>query len=76
MVRIIFVVEPYDELVLSNPIDQIITPGGFIFMASLNSEIIGTFAFIKKKKVFMSSVKWPLRLNNAEWVLGIKSFVL
>ena len=45
-----FVVEPYDELVLSNPIDQIITPGGFIFMASLKSEIIGTFAFIKKEE--------------------------
>ncbi|MDB3997691.1 GNAT family N-acetyltransferase [Flavobacteriaceae bacterium] len=45
-----FVVEPYDELVLSNPIDQIITPGGFIFMASLNGEIIGTFAFIKKEE--------------------------
>ncbi|MGI9540938.1 MAG: GNAT family N-acetyltransferase [Flavobacteriaceae bacterium] len=45
-----FDVEPYDELVLSNPIDQIITPGGFIFIASLNSEIIGTFAFIKKEE--------------------------
>ena len=56
-----FVVEPYDELVLSNPIDQIITPGGFIFMASLKSEIIGTFAFIKKEEGVYEFSKMAVR---------------
>ena len=31
-----FVVEPYDDLVLSNPVEQIIAPGGAIFMLQLN----------------------------------------
>ena len=43
-----FIVEPYDELVLSNPIEQIIEPGGFIFMVMCADKVIGTFAFIKK----------------------------
>ncbi len=43
-----FVVEPYDELVLTNPVEEIIQPGGFIFMVALKGKIIGTFAFLKK----------------------------
>ena len=44
-----FEVEPYDELVLSNPQTEIIDKGGAIFMTYLNQEVIGTFAFIKKE---------------------------
>lgn len=44
-----FVVEPIDDLVLSNPKTKILDPGGHIIMATLNEEVIGTFAFIKKE---------------------------
>jgi len=44
-----FVVEPIDELVLSKPMEQIIAPGGFIFMTALEQQVMGTFAFIKKE---------------------------
>jgi N-acetylglutamate synthase-like GNAT family acetyltransferase len=43
-----FVVEPYDELVLSNPETEILNKNGFIFMTANENEIIGTFAFLKK----------------------------
>jgi GNAT superfamily N-acetyltransferase len=42
-----FVVEPTDEYVLSNPVESIIKPGGLIYFAKFNNEIIGTFALIK-----------------------------
>ena len=45
-----FKVEPIDELVLNNPKREIIDKGGFIFMIEKNSDIIGTFAFIKKSE--------------------------
>lgn len=43
-----FEVEPIDERVLSNPRSEILDSGGFIFMAEIKYEVIGTFAFIKK----------------------------
>ena len=43
-----FEVEPYDELVLSNPQKEILDPGGQIFMLLKDNHIIGTFAFINK----------------------------
>ena len=43
-----FVVEAIDELVLSHPQTEIIDQGGFIFMATLEEVIVGTFAYIKK----------------------------
>ena len=43
-----FKVEPIDERVLSNPKREILDPGGFIVMAEIDSEVIGTFAYIKK----------------------------
>jgi GNAT superfamily N-acetyltransferase len=43
-----FEVEPIDERVLSNPRSEILDSGGFIFMAEIKDEVIGTFAFIKK----------------------------
>ena len=53
-----FVVEPYDDLVLSNPAEQIIAPGGAIFMIQLNKIIMGPLPLSKKKMASMSSVKW------------------
>ncbi len=45
-----FVVEPYDYLVLNNPSKEIIETGGEIFMVSIDGNIIGTFAFLKKRE--------------------------
>ena len=43
-----FEMEPEDILVLNNPHDYIIKPGGKILFASLNDKIIGTCALLKK----------------------------
>lgn len=43
-----FKVEPYDQKMLANPQEEIIEPGGFIFMMTLNTQLIGTFAFLKQ----------------------------
>lgn len=42
-----FKVEPKDELVLSNPQEEIIDKGGMIFYAKYNGKIIGTVSLIK-----------------------------
>jgi ribosomal protein S18 acetylase RimI-like enzyme len=42
-----FVVEPIDNEILSDPKKFIIDKGGFIFFASFEGEIAGTFALIK-----------------------------
>ncbi|SFZ91731.1 Predicted N-acyltransferase, GNAT family [Flaviramulus basaltis] len=41
-----FVVEPYDEEVLSKPETYIVNKGGHIFFAKLNNEIVGTVALM------------------------------
>lgn len=48
-----FRVEKGDEISLSNPKEEIIDKGGFIFYAKLDGEIVGTVSLIKKsEKVF------------------------
>ena len=47
-----FYVEPYDEKVLSNPQKYVIDPGGFIFLAKYNNEIVGVVALINQKTFF------------------------
>lgn len=42
-----FRVEEKDELVLSNPQEEIIDKGGMIFYAKLNNEILGTVSLMK-----------------------------
>ena len=42
-----FVVEPNDEVQLSNPQTEIIDKGGLIFYASYNNQIVGTYTLIK-----------------------------
>jgi ribosomal protein S18 acetylase RimI-like enzyme len=43
-----FKVEPGDVIALSNPQEEIIDKGGFIFYAKFNDEIIGTSSLLKK----------------------------
>ena len=47
-----FYVEPYDEKVLSNPKEYVINPGGFIFFAKYENEIVGVVSLINQKTFF------------------------
>lgn len=47
-----FYVEPYDEQVLSNPQKYVLNPGGYIFFAKYNDEIVGVIALINQKTYF------------------------
>ena len=47
-----FYVEPYDEMVLSNPEKYVIEPGGFIFFAKYNDKIVGVVSLINQKTFF------------------------
>ena len=44
-----FEVEEIDERVLSHPDTEILAPGGYIFMVENQGEVVGTFAYIKKR---------------------------
>ena len=55
-----FAVEPYDYLVLNNPSKEIIETGGEIFMVSIEGNIIGTFAFLKKEEKLFEFSKMAL----------------
>lgn len=47
-----FYIENYDEKVLSNPKKYVIDPGGFIFFAKYNTEIVGVVSLINQKTFF------------------------
>lgn len=49
-VRKYFSVEPMDEIMLSNPKENIIDKDGYIFFAEWKGEIAGTFALLKEEK--------------------------
>ena len=55
-----FEVEPIDERVLCNPRSEILDSGGFIFMAEIKDEVIGTFAFIKKRNQIYEFTKMAI----------------
>ncbi|MDD7913924.1 GNAT family N-acetyltransferase [Polaribacter ponticola] len=47
-----FYVEPYDEKILSNPKKYVLEPGGYIFFAKYNDEIVGVVSLINQKTFF------------------------
>ena len=47
-----FYIESYDKKVLSNPREFVLNPGGFIFFAKFNSEIVGVISLINQKTYF------------------------
>lgn len=47
-----FYIEPYDEKVLSRPEEYIIKPGGYIFFAKYNDEIVGVISLINQNTFF------------------------
>lgn len=44
-----FYVEPYDEVVLSDPEEYIINKGGYIYFAQYGDAVVGTFALLKQE---------------------------
>jgi len=42
-----FEIEPYDRIVLGNPIDHVIKLGGYIFLALVEDNVVGTCALLK-----------------------------
>ncbi|WP_317197484.1 GNAT family N-acetyltransferase [Polaribacter gangjinensis] len=50
--RSYFYIEPYDELVLSQPKKYILDSGGFIFLAKYQEEIVGVVSLINQKTYF------------------------
>jgi len=42
-----FFIEPKDEILLKYCKDSIIKPGGFIFLAKSNTDVVGCFSFIR-----------------------------
>ncbi|MGJ8745029.1 GNAT family N-acetyltransferase [Polaribacter sp.] len=47
-----FYVEPYDKKVLSNPQKYVLNPGGFIFFAKYNHQIVGVVSIINQQTFF------------------------
>lgn len=47
-----FVVEPLDEKVLADPQHYIIEPGGHIYLAQVEGEIVGTISLIKDGETY------------------------
>ena len=52
-----FEVEPYDEYQLSHPLSEIISKGGYIFLAKVNEMIVGTAALMKESAVSFELTK-------------------
>ena len=52
-----FVVEPYDEYQLSHPLSEILSKGGYIFLAKENEMIVGTAALMKESAVSFELTK-------------------
>ena len=67
-----FFVEPIDELVLSNPEDQIISKGGFIFFALENDEVVGTVALLKESEKVFEIGKMAVTSNQQGKGIGRK----
>lgn len=59
-----FVVEPYDEYQLSNPSEEIINKGGYIFLAKENETIVGTVALMKESNQSFELTKMSVTKNS------------
>lgn len=67
-----FEIEPEDLLVLNNPYDYIIQPGGKILLASLNDKIVGTCALIKKDQYHYELAKMAVPEEHQGKKIGKK----
>lgn len=69
-----FRLEEGDILSLSNPQEQIIDKGGFIFYAKLNGEIVGTASLLKKSETIFELGK--MAVSGKAQGFGIGTFLL
>ena len=69
--RSYFYIEPYDELVLSQPKKNILDTGGFIFLAKYREEIVGVVSLINQKNYFELS-KMAVNPNFRRQKIGEK----
>lgn len=67
-----FKVEPKDELVLSNPQEEIIDKGGMIFYAQYNNQIIGTVSLMKINDTTFELTKMAVSEGNQGLGIGKK----
>ncbi len=65
-----FRVEESDRVSLSNPKEQIIDKGGFIFYAKLNNEIVGTASLLKKSETVFELGKMAVTSKAQGYKIG------
>lgn len=65
-----FRIEESDIISLSNPQEQIIEKGGFIFYATLNLEIVGTVSLLKKSDNVFELGKMAVTANAQGYGIG------
>jgi len=58
-----FRIEPIDEKNLSNPKQNIIDKGGYIFLAEYNAQIVGTISLIKANEITFELSKMAVDEN-------------
>ncbi len=67
-----FYVEDFDREVLSNPAKYILNPGGHIFFAIENNNVLGTVALLKKKEGAFELTKMAVSPNERGKKIGQK----
>ena len=65
-----FQVEKGDVVSLSNPQEEIIDKGGFIFYAKLNDQIVGTASLLKKSEAVFELGKMAVTVNAQGYGIG------
>ena len=67
-----FEVEPYDRIVLENPVNHIIKMGGVIFFALVDNEVAGTCALMKHAEKKYELAKMAVTDKFQNLVIGRK----
>ena len=65
-----FKIEKNDKISLSNPKEEIIDKGGFIFYAKLNDEIVGTASLLKKSETIFELGKMAVAEKAQGYKIG------
>lgn len=65
-----FQIEEVDLILLSNPQEEIIDKGGFIFYAKLNDQIVGTASLLKKNDAVFELGKMAVTAQSRGYGIG------